>query len=89
MNILSKKLDQFKTEFKKISKENNLFYTYLSGFISALSFCFLFIFTRTLTLPIVFSIGFFLLLTSLMKKIYTEHERKYIIEELEKYKNRL
>lgn len=89
MSLLQKKIEQFKNEFKKISKENNLFYTYLSGFISALSFCFLYIFTRELKMPIAFSLTSFLFLTVIMKKIYNKHEAIYIKEELDKYKNSL
>lgn len=87
--LLDRKIEQFKTEFKKISNENNLFYTYLSGFISALSFCFLYIFTRELKLPIAFSLSCFLVLTFIMKNIYKKHEAIYVFEEVEKYKNSL
>ena len=89
MITLNTKIEQFKKEFKKISKENNLFYTYLIGFISALSFSFLYIFTRDVKLPIAFSLACFLSLSFLMKKIYDKHEAIYIVEELEKFKNRL
>ncbi|WP_175992212.1 hypothetical protein [Burkholderia vietnamiensis] len=87
--LLDRKIEQFKAEFKKISNENNLFYTYLSGFISALSFCFLYIFTRELKLPIAFSLSCFLVLTFIMKNIYKKHEAIYVFEEVEKYKNSL
>ncbi len=87
--LLDKKIEQFKNEFKKISNENNLFYTYLSGFISALSFCFLYIFTRELKLPIAFSLSCFLILSFIMKNIYKKHEAIYVFEEVEKYKNSL
>ena len=67
MITLNTKIEQFKKEFKKISKENNLFYTYLTGFISALSFSFLYIFTREVKLPIFFSlVCFFSLSLSLI-----------------------
>lgn len=89
MNLLHKKINQFKNEFKKLSKENNLFYTYLSSFISALSFSILYIFTRDLKFPIALSLAIFLFISVMMKKIYTKHEELYIFEELEKYKNSL
>lgn len=89
MSILQKKIEQFKKEFKNLSKENNLFYTYLSGFISALSFSFLYIFTRNIILPIAFSLSCFFFLSFFMKKVYKNHEAIYISEELEKYKNSL
>lgn len=89
MNLLQKKIRQFKYEFKKISQDNNLFYNYLSGFISVLSFSILYIFTRNLKFPIAFSLICFLFLSLAMRKIYKKHEEIYIREELDKYKNSL
>lgn len=89
MNLTEKKTNQFTNDFKKLSKENNQFYTYLAGYISAIMFCFILIFTRNLAMPVIFSSVAFLTITYGMRKIYKKHEGIYIQEELTKWKDSL